>query len=167
MRHNIWLEKDLPEATIDTRRRPWSVRISLRIYFYYVRALDRCYPYTASRDRSATGLEVCNRSAHCEGMNGRLPPVLSTFLLLAAATMSAHGRAGATGSIRHKRERCNSDTRTPRIDYVGSSRPIVRSENTAYSGLPARSRLPMRKKLRYSKDLDLVYTQLGLQFRKI
>jgi hypothetical protein len=33
----------------------------------------------------------------------------STFLLLEAPTRSAHGRAGATGSVRHKRVRCNSD----------------------------------------------------------
>jgi hypothetical protein len=33
----------------------------------------------------ATGIEVCNRSAHCEGINGRQPHNLSTFLLLAAS----------------------------------------------------------------------------------
>jgi hypothetical protein len=53
--------------------------------------------------------EVCNRSAHCEGINGRQPHDLSTLLLLAAPTRSAHGRAGATGSDRHKRVRCNLD----------------------------------------------------------
>jgi hypothetical protein len=55
------------------------------------------------------GIEVCNRSAHSEGINGRQPYNLSTFLLLAAPTRSAHGRAGATGSVRRKRVRCNSD----------------------------------------------------------
>jgi hypothetical protein len=52
---------------------------------------------------------VCNRSAHCEGINGRQPHNLSTILLLAAPTRSAHGIAGAKGSVRHKRVRCNSD----------------------------------------------------------
>jgi hypothetical protein len=52
---------------------------------------------------------VCNRSAHCEGINGRQTDNLSTFFLLEAPIRSAHGRAGATGSIRHKRVRCNSD----------------------------------------------------------
>jgi hypothetical protein len=61
--------------------------------FYYVRALDRCYKYTSLRARSATGIEVCNRSAHCEGINGRQPYNLCTFLLLEARTRSAHGRA--------------------------------------------------------------------------
>jgi hypothetical protein len=60
-------------------------------------------------DKSATGIEVFNRSAHCEGINGRQPHNLITFLLLAAPTMSAHERAGATGSILHKRVWCNSD----------------------------------------------------------
>jgi hypothetical protein len=53
--------------------------------------------------------EVCNRSAHCEVINGRQPHNLSTSLLIAAPTRSTHGRAGATGSVRHKRVRCNSD----------------------------------------------------------
>jgi hypothetical protein len=57
-----------------------------------------------------TSMEVCNRSAHCKGLNGCQPHNLSTLLLLAAPTRSAHGRAGATGSVRHKRVRCNSDT---------------------------------------------------------
>jgi hypothetical protein len=60
--------------------------------------------------RRATGIEVCNRSARCEGTNGRQPHKISTLLLLAAATRSAHDRAGATGSVRHKRIRSNSDT---------------------------------------------------------
>jgi hypothetical protein len=77
--------------------------------FYYVRALVRCYQYTALRARSATGVEVCNRSAHCEGINGSQPYNPSCFLLLATPTRSAHGSAGATGSVRHKRVRCNSD----------------------------------------------------------
>jgi hypothetical protein len=34
---------------------------------------------------------------------------LNTLLLLAAPARSASGRAGATGSVRHKRVRCNSD----------------------------------------------------------
>jgi hypothetical protein len=51
---------------------------------------------------------VCNRSAHREGINGRQPHNLCTLLLLAAPTRSAHGGAGATGSVRHKRVRCNS-----------------------------------------------------------
>jgi hypothetical protein len=55
---------------------------------------------------------VCNRSAHCEGINGCQPHNLCTLLLLAAPTRSAHGRAGATGSVRHKRVWCNSDTGT-------------------------------------------------------
>jgi hypothetical protein len=54
-------------------------------------------------------MEVCNRSAYYEGINGRQPHNLSIFVLLAAPTRSAHGRAGATGSVRHKRVRCNSD----------------------------------------------------------
>jgi hypothetical protein len=77
--------------------------------FYHVRALDRCYQYTALRAGSATSIEVCNRSAHSEGINGCQPHNLITLLLLAAPTRSAHGRAGATGSVRHKRVRCNSD----------------------------------------------------------
>jgi hypothetical protein len=60
--------------------------------------------------------EVCNPSAHCEGISGRQPHNLSTLLLLAAPTRSAHGRAGATGSVRHKRVSCNSDT--PTGDYL-------------------------------------------------
>jgi hypothetical protein len=52
---------------------------------------------------------VCIRSAHCEGINGRQPHNLSKYLLLAAPTRSAYGRAGATGSIWHKRVRCYSD----------------------------------------------------------
>jgi hypothetical protein len=55
-------------------------------------------------------MEVCNRSAHCEGINGRQPHNPSTLVLLVAPTRSAHGRAGATGSVRHKRVRCNSDS---------------------------------------------------------
>jgi hypothetical protein len=39
---------------------------------------------------------------HCEGTNGRQPHNLSTLILLAAPTRSAHGSAGATGSDRHK-----------------------------------------------------------------
>jgi hypothetical protein len=58
---------------------------------------------------NATTREVCNRSAHCEGTDGRQPHILGKFLLLAAPIRSAHGRAGATGSVRHKRVRCNSD----------------------------------------------------------
>jgi hypothetical protein len=77
--------------------------------FYCVRALDRCYQYTALRARSASSTEVCNRSAHCDGINGRQPHNLSTLHLLAAPTRFAHGRAGATGLVRHKRVRCNSD----------------------------------------------------------
>jgi hypothetical protein len=42
-------------------------------------------------------------------MNGREPQNLSTILVLAAPTRSGHGRAGAKGSVRHKRVRCNSD----------------------------------------------------------
>jgi hypothetical protein len=41
--------------------------------------------------------------------NGRQQHNLSTFLLLAAPTRSAYGRAGDTGSVWHKRVRCNSD----------------------------------------------------------
>jgi hypothetical protein len=52
---------------------------------------------------------VCNRSAHCEGIKCRQPHNLGTLLLLAAPTRSAHGRAGATCSVLHKRVRCNSD----------------------------------------------------------
>jgi hypothetical protein len=74
--------------------------------FYYIRALVRCYQYT---DRSATIIEVCNRSAHCEGINGRQPHNLSTLILLAEPTRYAHGRARAAGSVRHKGIRCNSD----------------------------------------------------------
>jgi hypothetical protein len=90
------------------KKTPKCPNICLTI-FYYVRALDRCNQYTALWARSATGIEVCNRPAHCEGINGRQPHYLSTPILLAAPTRSAHGRAGATGSVRHKRVRCNSD----------------------------------------------------------
>jgi hypothetical protein len=48
--------------------------------------------------RSATGVDLCNRSAHCEGMNGSQAHNLNTFLLLAASTRSGHERSGATGS---------------------------------------------------------------------
>jgi hypothetical protein len=65
-------------------------------------ACFRCYQYTALWARSATGIEVCNRSAHCGGINGCQPHNLSTLLLFAAPTRSAHGRAGAKGSVRHK-----------------------------------------------------------------
>jgi hypothetical protein len=44
-----------------------------------------------------------------EGINGYQPHNRSTFLLLATPTRSAHGRAGATGSVRRKLVRCNSD----------------------------------------------------------
>jgi hypothetical protein len=60
-----------------------------------------------------TSIEVLNRLANCEGINGRQPHNLSTLLLLVAPTMSAHRKAGATGSVRHKPIRCNS-----RIDQV-------------------------------------------------
>jgi hypothetical protein len=55
-------------------------------------------------------VEVCHRSAHCEGINSCQPHNLSIFLLLAVPTGSAHGRADATGLVRHKRVWCNSDT---------------------------------------------------------
>jgi hypothetical protein len=91
----------------------------------YVRALDRCYQHTALWARRATSIEVCNRSAHCEGINGRQPHDLSTLLLLAAPTRSAHGRAGATGSVRHKRVRCNSDTHTAILTHYSVSYLIL------------------------------------------
>jgi hypothetical protein len=61
------------------------------------------------RARNAIGIEACNRSAHCEGINESQPRTLGIFLLLAAPTRSAHGSAGATGSVRYKRNRRNLD----------------------------------------------------------
>jgi hypothetical protein len=81
---------------------PRSVRISVRIYCIMFRELDCCYQYTVLCARSATVAEVCDRSAHCEGINSRQPHNPSTFPQLAAPTTSAHARAGATGSVRHK-----------------------------------------------------------------
>jgi hypothetical protein len=54
-------------------------------------------------------MEVCNRSALCEDKNSCCPYNLKTFLLFAEPTRSAHGRVGATGSVRQKRIRCKSD----------------------------------------------------------
>jgi hypothetical protein len=81
------------------------VRISVRISFIMSeRLVDATSILPSELDASSI-----DRSAHCEGINGRQPHNLSTFLLLEEPTMSAHGRAGATGSVRHKRVRCNSD----------------------------------------------------------
>jgi hypothetical protein len=74
------------------------------IYIIIIRALDRCYHYTVR-----IGVEICNRAALCEGINGHQPPKPSKFRLLEASTRSEHGRAGATGSVRHKPITSNSD----------------------------------------------------------
>jgi hypothetical protein len=52
---------------------------------------------------------VCNRSAHCEGINSCQPHKLDNILLLAAPTRSAHRKEGATGSVRDKQIYCKSD----------------------------------------------------------
>jgi hypothetical protein len=73
--------------------------------FYYVRAHNRCYQYIALRAQSATDIEVCNRSAHCQGINSCQLHNLSPFVPIVAPTKSAHGRAGAADSVWHKRIR--------------------------------------------------------------